>query len=241
MKKLLYLLPISTLPLISLTTVSCSSGDWNAGIPEPTSDVWMIDTRTPFQFNVYGEVRLYTALTDEEANNLVIPEVLEHNHPTIAHAHNGYKVKSRSIASDFFGPDGGYGRDRLKSISLPNSIEVIDGLKNTNITKIIIPSSTHNIRQYTFSGCKLLKNVFFQEGSQLKYIYQGAFYDIALEGHLDLSKLEFLDRIDSFAFQNTKLTSVNLPPKCRYDYTAFPAGCQVIGGEEYGRPSASEK
>ncbi|MBD5423333.1 MAG: leucine-rich repeat protein [Mycoplasma sp.] len=162
MKKLLYLLPISTLPLISLTTVSCSSSDWNAGIPTPTNDVWMLDTRTPFQFNIYGQVKLYRALTDEEANNLVIPEVLEHNHPTIAHAHNGYKVKPQSTIFDFFGPDGGYGRDRLKSITLPDSIVSIDGLQNTNITEIIIPSSTKYIDESAFSGCKYLKNIFFQ-------------------------------------------------------------------------------
>ena len=162
MKKILYLLQLSTLPLISLTTVSCSSSDWNAGISEPAGSVWMIDTRTPFQFNIYGEVRLYKTLTDEEADNLIIPEVLEHNHSTIAHEHNGYKVKPRSIASDFFGSDDGFGRDRLKSISLPSSIETIDGLQYTNITEIRIPSSTYRIGQSAFSGCKYLKNIFFQ-------------------------------------------------------------------------------
>ncbi|MBD5423335.1 MAG: leucine-rich repeat domain-containing protein [Mycoplasma sp.] len=241
MKKLLYLLPISTLPLISLTTVSCSSSDWNAGIPKPTSDVWMIDTRTPFQFNVNGNVKLYKALTEEEANNLVIPEVLEHNHPTIAHAHNGYKVKPWLITSDFFGPDGGFGRDRLKSISLPNTVQLIAGLENTNITEIIIPSSVSGILTIAFQNCKLLKKITFSENSKLNYISQDAFYGTGLEEHLDLSKLEYLEEIDSFAFQNTQLTSVTLPPKCRYHYTAFPASCKITGGIEYGRPSASEK
>ena len=62
-----------------------------------------------------------------------------------------------------------------------------------------------------------------------------------MEEHLDLSKLDYLEEINSSTFQGTQLTSVTLPPKCRYHYTAFPAGCQVTGGIEYGRPSASQK
>ncbi|MBD5423328.1 MAG: leucine-rich repeat domain-containing protein [Mycoplasma sp.] len=237
MKKLLYLLPLSTLPLISLTTVSCSSGDWNAGIETPPEDFWMIQTDTPFQFNVDGSIKLYRALTDEEANSLVIPDVLIYNHPNRPQ-HHGYKVTPKWIVPDFFGINGEFGRDKLKSISLPNTITLISGLKNTNITKIIIPSSVTGIISNAFSNCKYLKDIDFLENSKLQDIEKSAFYETALEGHLDLSKLEFLESIDSFAFQNTKLTSVNLPSKCRYDYTAFPAGCQVIGGIEYGRPSA---
>ena len=233
MKKLLYLLPISTLPLISLTTVSCSSGDWNAGIPEPASNVWMIDTRTPFQFNVNGYIRLYRVLNDEEANNLIIPEVLEQNHLTIAYEHNGYKVKPSLILSNFFGPDGGFGRDRLKSITLPDSIVSISGLENTNITKIIFPSSTKYINNYAFSGCKSLKDIDFLDNNQLNYISSYAFYDTALSGSLDLSNLENLESIGSFAFGNTQLTKVTLSPKCRYSYDAFPNGCEVIGGDKY--------
>ena len=79
--------------------------------------------------------------------------------------------------------------------------------------KVVIPKSVETIWAYAFKGCRSLKEVVFEEGSRLTTIEENAFNDCSR-----LEKINFpekLERIDMFAFSQTKLENVELPASLR--------------------------
>lgn len=75
------------------------------------------------------------------------------------------------------------GLSLLDQITLPKSLEEIGkyAFYNTGLKEIMIPANIERIEEGTFSNCGNLKNIFFAEGSKLKYIGLQAFRETILE------------------------------------------------------------
>ena len=82
-----------------------------------------------------------------------------------------------------------------KEIRIPNTITTItqqEIQKYPNMETVYIPSSVTSIDNYAFSGCSKLKNVIFEEGSQLETIGNYAF-----NGCTSLKSIEIPDNVTS--------------------------------------------
>lgn len=96
------------------------------------------------------------------------------------------------------------GDTMLTNISLPTTIDTIGGyaFRKTNIEKVVLPQRVKYIAEYTFDGCKYLREVAFNKS---------------------------LSRIGTAAFQNCiSLTTVDLPFSVSVLETTAFAGCTGI-------------
>jgi len=131
------------------------------------------------------------------------------------------------------------GRKDLVTIIIPNSVRVICAgafYLCTNLKDIIFEdnSQLQQIDSYAFQNCHNLENINIPD-SVLR-IRSHAFWacpkisNISLSGNIEI--------IDCSAFYTTKIRKVSLPPKCKYQgkrhgfphEKSFPEDCIVIGG-----------
>lgn len=126
-------------------------------------------------------------------------------------------------------------------------VKTITGGPNTFIVgrnyikSIVIPNSITDIRHYAFEDCIVLKNVTFEEGSQLKAIEEGAFMHCSSLESINIPKS--VTRVGSFAFQSCfSLSRVVFEEDSNLNtmgYSAF-SNCSNLLSVEFGKNSKLE-
>ncbi len=230
-KHLLKLSTFVTLPLVSLAAISCSN---NQNIPP--RDYKLIDENYGLAFNSIGEITQYILYPGNNYENIRIPEYLTNNTKNTLNEYRNYTQRITSIGNNVFNT-GTYSNNTsnnipfnpyaqyLKSIALPNSIEIIGGnaFQGTPLTQIVLPDSVVDIGDAAFKYCKNLESVKLSENT--KYIGVFAFYYSGLKGPLYIP--DSVIQISSGAFEGTQITSVSIPENCRYKASSFPPGCKI--------------
>lgn len=133
---------------------------------------------------------------------------------------------------------GGYafcGCFGIKQITLPNNLTEIRAysFSQTGIEKIVIPASVQRIGEQAFS-LTYLKELEFEQGSQLKRIGSRAFYDTELTEVVIPPSVE---EIRGSAFRKCKhLTSAKIPKGCTLADKVFKESpVEVVEYEVFGR------
>ena len=98
---------------------------------------------------------------------------------------------------------------KLKSITFPASVEHIgtSAFHNTGLTEVTIPGTVKSIGNYVFDSCGSITTVTICEG--IKIIPANAFADCRKIKTLNLPV--GLEKIESYAFNNTSITTINIP------------------------------
>lgn len=167
-----------------------------------------------------------------------------------------------STKNDTIGPNAFRELSKLVTVSLPNSVKVIESGALYNCTKlksVVLPEKLQSIEgswdsgafahcysltdvkfkacnfigSYAFSNCNALNHITLP--SDLKTIYQSAFEYCNNLHSVDFPPL--LESIGTYAFQNCALDSISLPGLTRIDGYAF-SGCSNL--KEVKVPSTLE-
>ncbi len=253
-KHLLKLSSFVSMPLVSLATISCSN---NQNIPP--RDYKMIDEEYGLAFNSEGKITQYISYPGNNYEDITIPEYLTNNTKYTLDEYRNYKQRITSIWNNVFNTDT-YSNNTsnnipfnpyaqyLKSIALPNSIEIIGGhaFQGTPLNQIVLPDSVVDIGDGAFKNCKNLESVKLSKNTKyigvsafaytaiksikipdyVNYIDADAFYNTQLSGKLDIP--DSIKEIGSGAFLGTQITEVSIPNKNFYiAFDAFPPGCKI--------------
>lgn len=74
---------------------------------------------------------------------------------------------------------GAFANNQLTSVTIPNSVEELEGFENNQLTSVTIPNSVTQIMDHAFSG-NLLTSITIPGGLNLKYsgAFTGDFVDV---------------------------------------------------------------
>ena len=101
-----------------------------------------------------------------------------------------------------------------ENITIPNNVTIINtwAFRNTYVSNVLIPKSVKIISDSGFEYSTLLKNVTFEDNSNLESIEYGAFQYCNILKSVDFGANSKLENIGDFAFnQCFDLTSIEIP------------------------------